>query len=191
MTEIKGSDFYSDLQKIFGYDGRGRRNGKGINLSVIVLLVFLIVATWFFISLYYLSYINYSKKYNIVLNNLNYKLKNDISRLDRIKTNLTFFKSINKNQVNVSYILHLLSLHRFGKSYIKSLAVNDGRVDVSIFSLENSFRKNLGIMRDYALYLNLYDLRMHTGRFGIASLIKEKAEGKSGFVGTITSNRFK
>ncbi len=189
MAEIKGSDFDSDLQKIFGYDDRGRKNG--INPSVMVLLVFLIVATWFFISLYYLSYINYSKKYDIVLNNLNYKLKNDMSRLDRIKTNLTFFKSVNKNQVNVSYILYLLSLHRFGKSYVRSLAVNDGRVNVSIFSLENSFRKNLGIIRDYALYLNIYDLRMHTGKFGIASLIKEKVGKENGVAGTIVSSRFK
>ncbi|MFW0883754.1 hypothetical protein ACMCNP_01645 [Candidatus Acidulodesulfobacterium sp. H_13] len=189
MTEIKGSDFHSDLQKIFGYDDR--RNGNGINPLVMVLLVFLIVATWFFISLYYLSYINYSKKYNIVLDNLSYKLKNDMSRSDRIKTNLTFFKSVNKNQVNVSYVLYLLSLHRFGKSYVRSLTVNDGRIDISIFSLENSFRKNLGIMRDYALYLNIYDLRMHTGRFGIASLIEEKTGKKSGVVGTITSSRFK
>ena len=190
MADIKEPDFHTDLEKILGSGG----NKKGFELNPFFKLgvfIFLIALSWSIIVFLCVSYINYSNKYDKVLNNLNFQLKSDITRLKKIKTNLVFFRKVAKNQVNVSYILYLLSIHRFGETDIKSLSVNKGRVDISVFSLERSFAKSLNLMNDYVLYLNIYGLQTHTGRFGITS-IEEKNGGKiSRIIGVISSGRFK
>lgn len=192
MAYIKDSNFNSGLQKIFG-DGENKKNKKDSEISPFKLgiFIFLIALTWFFIILLYTSYINYSRKYDKVLGNLNYELKSDISRLNKINTNLVFFKKVSKNQVNVSYLLYLLSVHRFGGTYIKSLAVNNGRVNISVFSLENGFARSLNLMNDYSLYLNIYGLQMHTGKFRITSIIEKGAGENSRVIGGLTSGRFR
>ena len=190
MADIKEPDFHTDLEKILGSGG----NKKDFELNSFFKLgvfIFLIVLSWSIIVFLYVSYINYSNKYDKVLNNLNFQLKSDMARLKKIKTNLVFFRKVAKNQVNVSYILYLLSIHRFGETDIKSLSVNKGRVDISVFSLERSFAKSLNLMNDYVLYLNVYGLQTHTGRFGITS-IEEKNGGKiSRIIGVLSSGRFK
>ena len=190
MADIKEPDFHTDLEKILGSGG----NKKDFELNSFFKLgvfIFLIVLSWSIIVFLYVSYINYSNKYDKVLNNLNFQLKSDMARLKKIKTNLVFFRKVAKNQVNVSYILYLLSIHRFGETDIKSLSVNKGRVDISVFSLERSFAKSLNLMNDYVLYLNVYGLQTHTGRFGITS-IEEKSGGKiSRIIGVLSSGRFK
>ncbi len=178
MADIKEPDFHSDLEKILG---------PFFKLGV---FIFLIALAWLIIIFLYVSYINYSSKYDKVLNNLNFKLKNDISRLDKIKTNLIFFRKVAKNQVNVSYLLYLLSLRRFGATYIKSFSVNKGRVNISVFSLERSFTKSLNLMNDYVLYLNIYDLQMHTGRFAITSIAEKRIGKTSDIIGGLSSGRF-
>ncbi len=190
MADVKEPDFHADLEKILGSGG----NKKGFELNPFFKLgvfIFLIALSWSIIVFLCVSYINYSNKYDKVLNNLNFQLKSDITRLKKIKTNLVFFRKVAKNQVNVSYILYLLSIHRFGETGIKSLSVNKGRVDISVFSLERSFAKSLNLMNDYVLYLNIYGLQTHTGRFGITS-IEEKSGGKiSRIIGVLSSVRFK
>lgn len=190
MADIKEPDFHADLEKIFGSGG----NKKGFELNLFFKLgvfIFLIALSWSIIVFLCVSYINYSNKYDKVLNNLNFQLKSDITRLKKIKTNLVFFRKVAKNQVNVSYILYLLSIHRFGETGIKSLSVNKGRVDISVFSLERSFAKSLNLINDYVLYLNIYGLQTHTGMFGITS-IEEKSGGKiSRIIGVLSSGRFK
>jgi hypothetical protein len=192
MADVNDPNFQADLQNIFG-DGENKKNKKdsGINSFKLAVFIFLIALTWLFIILFYASYVNYSRKYNKVLNNVNYELKSDISRLNKINTNLAFFKKVSKNQVNVSYVLYLLSIHRFGWTYIKSLAVNNGRVNISVFSLENGFARSLNLMNDYILYLNIYGLQMHTGRFRIASIIENRTGRNRGVTGGLASGRFR
>ncbi|MHB1661696.1 MAG: hypothetical protein ACYCSQ_03580 [bacterium] len=192
MADFKDSNFQSDLQNIFG-DGENKKNKKDSRIISfkLAIFIFLIALTWLFIILFYASYINYYRKYNKVLNNVNYELKSDISRLNKINTNLIFFKRVSKNQVNVSYMLYLLSLHRFGETYIKSLAVNGGRVKISVFSLESGFARSLNIMNDYILYLNIYGLQMHTGKFRITSIVEKKIGENRGVIGGLASGRFK
>ena len=191
MTDInKEPDFHADLEKIL--ESGGNKKDFALNpFFKLGVFIFLIVLSWSIIVFLYVSYINYSNKYDKVLNNLNFELKSDITRLRKIKTNLVFFKKVAKNQVNVSYILYLLSLHRFGETGIKSMSVNKGRVDISVFSLEKSFEKSLNLMNDYVLYLNIYGMQMHTGNFGITS-IGEKNEGKtSRIIGVLSSGKFR
>lgn len=191
MANIKDSEFQSDLQNIFE-NGKNKKDNKnsGISPFKIGIFIFLIALTWLFIILFYISYINYSRKYHKVLNNINYELKSDISRLNKIKTNLVFFKKVSKNQVNVSYILYLLSIHRFGRTYIKSLAVHNGRVNISVFSLENSFSRSLNLINDYILYLNIYDLQMHTRRFKITSIAENRIGKNKVVIGGLVSERY-
>jgi len=154
------------------------------------IFLFLTILSWSIIVFLYISYINYSNRYDKVLNNLNFELKSDITRLKKIKTNLVFFRQVAKNQVNVSYILYLLSLHRFGETGLKSMSVNKGRVYISVFSLEKSFEKSLNLMNDYVLYLNIYGMQTHAGRFSITS-IGEKNTGKtSRIIGELSSGKF-
>ncbi|MHB8232955.1 MAG: hypothetical protein ACYDDB_08665 [bacterium] len=192
MADLKDFNFQSDFQNISG-DGENKKNKKdsGINSFKLAVFIFLIALTWLFIILFYESYINYSRKYNKALSNVNYELKSDISRLNKINTNLVFFKKVSKDQVNVSYILYLLSVHRFGGTYIKSLAVNNGRVNISVFSLENGFAKSLNLMNDYVLYLNIYGLQMHTGMFRITSIVENRTGKNRGVIGGLASGRFR
>jgi hypothetical protein len=187
---INEPDFHSDLEKILGSGG----SKKDFGLSPFFkpgVFIFLTALAWLIIISLYASYINYYNKYDKVLNNLNFKLKTDTAKLNKIKTNLVFFRKVARNQVNVSYLLYLLSLRRFGDTYIKSLSVNNGRVNISVFSLENGFARSLNLMNDYTLYLNIYGLQMHTGRFRIASIIeKEKGKNRS-IIGGISSGRFR
>ena len=106
------------------------------------------------------------------------------------KTNLIFFKKVSRNQVNISYILYLLSIRRFGRTYIKSLAVDNGRVKVSVSSLESGFARSLNLMNDYVLYLNIYGMQMHTGKFRIASLTEKGTKKNAGAAGVLASERF-
>lgn len=191
MTEINGSDFHSDFDKIFG--SGGNKNFELNPFFKIGIFIFLILLAWLLIAHLYLSYINYTNKYDKALNNLNFKLKNDMAKLGKVRTNLVFFRKMAKNQVNVSYILYVLSLRRFGETGIKSLSVNKGRVNISIFSLEDGFARSLNLMNDYVLYLNIYGMQMHTGRFAITSIEEKSGAGKSqnsSIIGVLSSGRF-
>jgi hypothetical protein len=191
MSDIhKEPDFHADLEKIL----ESGENNKYFALNPFFKLgifIFLTVLSWSVIVFIYVSYINYSNKYDKVLNNLNFQLKSDITRLKKIKTNLVFFRQVAKNQVNVSYILYLLSIHRFGETGIKYLSVNKGRVDISVFSLEKSFEKSLNLMNDYVLYLNIYGLQAHTGNFDITSIGEENAGKTSRIIGVLSSGKFR
>ncbi len=186
----------SDLHKLFKddknipFNKNTNKKRDTLNLSIIILLIALIVITWFLMYLYYLSYVNSSKKYNGILSTLSLNLKGDILRYNKIKTDLIFFKQVNKNQVNISNLLYLLSLHRFGSTYVKSVKVRDGHVFISIMSLDKGFIKGLRLMRNYAVYLSIYSLQMHTGSFKIASLFETKMKGNKGIVGILKSDKF-
>jgi hypothetical protein len=194
MTESKDFDFHPDLKGIFGKNGNdeNKKNKKNWdeNIFKLALFILLIGLTWLLIILIYISYIDYSRKYDNVLNNINHKLKADNLKLDKINTNLIFFKKVNRNQVNVSYILYLLSMRRFGRTYIKSISANNGQVNISIFSLERGFARSLNLMNDYKLYLNIYGLQMHTGRFRITYISENSSRKKIGIAGRISSVRF-
>ncbi len=189
MAGIKEADFHADLEKILG-SGLNKNGFKSNYFLKLGFLLFLIVLSWSIIIFLYASYINYFNKYDKVLNNLNFQLKGDISRFNKIKTNLVFFRNVAKNQVNVSYLLYLLSVRRFGDTAIKSMSVNKGRVNISIFSLEKSFAKNLNLMNDYALYLNIYGLNTHTGRFAISSFNGNNSIKNAQTLWGLSSGRF-
>jgi hypothetical protein len=139
---------------------------------------------------YYLSYVNSSKKYNGILSRLSLNLKGDTLRYNKVKTNLIFFKQVNKNQVNISNLLYLLSIHRFGLTYVQSITVRDGHIYIGMMSSGRRFLKGLRLMRDYAVYLNIYSLQMHTGSFKITSLIETKTKSNKGVLGVLTSGRY-
>ncbi len=185
MDEMNGSNFHSDFDRIFE-SGRNKNNLELNPYFKIGVFVFLIIFLWAFIIYLYMSYLNKTIKYEKALENINYKLKNDSLKLKRLNSNLIFFRKVAKNQVNVSYILYILSLHRFGESRIKSLSVNKGKVSVSVFSFEKGFARALNIMNDYLLYLNIYDMKMHTGRFYLNAL---KGKNKE-IIGILSSKRF-
>ena len=185
MDEMNGSDFHADFDKIFE-SGRNKNNLELNPYFKIGVFVVLILFLWTLIIYLYVSYINRTSKYEKALENINYKLKNDSLRLKRLDANLIFFKKVAENQVNVSYILYLLSLHRFGESRIKSLSVNKGKVGVSVFSFEKGFARTLNLINDYVIYLNIYDMKMHTGKFYLNALkIKNKE-----IIGVLSSKRF-
>ncbi len=185
MNEINGSDFHSDFDRIFE-SGRNKNNLELHPYFKIGVFVFLILVLWMFIISLYMSYIKRSDQYKKALENINYKLKNDSLKLKKLNNNLIFFKKVAENQVNVSYIIYLLSLHRFGASGINSLSVNHGKVSISIFSLEKNFTRSLNIMNDYAIYLNIYDMKMHTGRFYLNAIKSKNKET----IGILSSKRF-
>ncbi len=179
MTELSESDLhklFKDDKNIPFNKNTNKKERDALNLFVIILLITLIVITWLSMYFYYLSYVNSSRKYNDILGKLSLNLKKDASRYGNIKTNLIFFKQVNKNQVNVSNLLYLLSIHRFGLTYVQSITVRDGHVYVRMMSRNMGFLKGLRLMRDYAVYLSIYSLQMHTGSFRIASLIKTKTK---------------
>ena len=185
MDEMSNSSFHSDFDKIFE-SGRNKNNLELNPYFKIGVFVFLILFLWTLIIYLYVSYINRTSKYEKALENINYKLKNDSLKLKKLNSNLIFFRKVAENQVNVSYILYLLSLHRFGESRIKSLSVNKGKVDISVFSLEKGFARTLNLMNDYVIYLNIYDMKMHTGRFYLNALKSKNKE----IIGVLSSKRF-
>ncbi len=189
MADIKEPDFHSDLEKILG-SGLNKKDFRSNYFVKLGIFIFLIVVSWSIIIFLYASYINYFNKYDKILNNLNFQLKSDITKSNKIKTNLVFFRKVAKNQVNVSYLLYLLSIRRFGKTGIKSFSVNKGRVNISVFSMEKSFTRSLNLMNDYVLYLNIYCLQMHTGRFRITSVNENKSGKSSGDIWGLSSGRF-
>ncbi|MGC8554077.1 MAG: hypothetical protein ACP5NA_01080 [Candidatus Acidulodesulfobacterium sp.] len=185
MNEINGSDFHSDFDKIFE-SGRNKNNLELNPYFKIGVFVFLIIVLWMFIIYLYVSYVSRTSKYEKALENINYKLKNDSIKLKKLNDNLIFFKKVAENQVNVSYILYLLSLHRFGESGIRSISVNKGKVGISVFLLEKGFARSLNLMNDYAIYLNIYDMKMHTGRFYLNAIKSKNKET----IGVLSSKRF-
>ena len=185
MDEMNGSDFHADFDKIFE-SGRNKNNLELNPYFKIGVFVVLILFLWTLIIYLYVSYINRTSKYEKALENINYKLKNDSLRLKRLDANLIFFKKVAENQVNVSYILYLMSLHRFGESEIRTLSVNKGKVGISVFSLEKGFTRSLNLMNDYVIYLNIYDMKMHTGRFYLNALKSKNKE----IIGVLSSKRF-
>lgn len=193
MAEFNETDFHA----LFKGDNNAplNKNKKralaGLNLFVLVPLMVLIIIAWFLMYLYYLSYVNSSVKYNNILNRETLNLKNDKLRYDKIKTDLKFLKTVNKNQVNVSNLLYILSLHRFGLTYVRSIKVNKGRVSIELMSLDDGYVKGLRSMSDYAVYLNIYSLQMHTGGFKITSLTDNSAKGNTGILGKIESGRYR
>ncbi len=193
MSKLKDMEFHSESDLRETLDGGTKKGGRGKKTDRLMLfgIIFLIALIWSVMIFYYVSYVNYSNKYYNVLININRRLKNDASRLNRVKTNLIFFKKVSRSQVNVSYILYLLSIRRFGRTYIKSLTVDNGRVKVSVFSSESGFLRSLNLMNDYVLYLNIYGLRMRTGKFRIVSLTEKGTKKNDGAAGVLASSRFK
>ena len=193
MTELSESDLhklFKDDRNIPFNKNTNKKERDALNLFVIILLITLIVITWLSMYFYYLSYVNSSKKYNGILSRLSLNLKGDTLRYNKVKTNLIFFKQVNKNQVNISNLLYLLSIHRFGLTYVQSITVRDGHIYIGMMSSGRRFLKGLRLMRDYAVYLNIYSLQMHTGSFKITSLIETKTKSNKGVLGVLTSGRY-
>ncbi len=193
MTELSESDLhklFKDDRNIPFNKNTNKKERDALNLFVIILLITLIVITWLSVYFYYLSYVNSSKKYNGILSRLSLNLKGDTLRYNKVKTNLIFFKQVNKNQVNISNLLYLLSIHRFGLTYVQSITVRDGHIYIGMMSSGRRFLKGLRLMRDYAVYLNIYSLQMHTGSFKITSLIETKTKSNKGVLGVLTSGRY-
>ncbi len=193
MTELSESDLhklFKDDKNIPFNKNTNKKERDALNLFVIILLITLIVITWLSMYFYYLSYVNSSKKYNGILSRLSLNLKGDTLRYNKVKTNLIFFKQVNKNQVNISNLLYLLSIHRFGLTYVQSITVRDGHIYIGMMSSGRRFLKGLRLMRDYAVYLNIYSLQMHTGSFKITSLIETKTKSNKGVLGVLTSGRY-
>ncbi|MCL4497758.1 MAG: hypothetical protein M1412_06910 [Deltaproteobacteria bacterium] len=193
MTELSESDLhklFKDDKNIPFNKNTNKKERDALNLFVIILLITLIVITWLSMYFYYLSYVNSSKKYNGILSRLSLNLKGDTLRYNKVKTNLIFFKQVNKNQVNVSNLLYLLSMHRFGLTYVQSITVRDGHIYIWMMSSGRRFLKSLRLMRDYAVYLSIYSLQMHTGSFKITSLIETKTKSNKGVLGVLTSGGY-
>jgi hypothetical protein len=193
MTELSESDLhklFKDDKNIPFNKNTNKKERDALNLFVIILLITLIVITWLSMYFYYLSYVNSSKKYNGILSRLSLNLKGDTLRYNKVKTNLIFFKQVNKNQVNVSNLLYLLSIHRFGLTYVQSITVRDGHIYIWMMSSGRRFLKSLRLMRDYAVYLSIYSLQMHTGSFKITSLIETKTKSNKGVLGVLTSGGY-
>ena len=193
MTELSESDLhklFKDDKNIPFSKNTNKKERDALNLFVIILLITLIVITWLSMYFYYLSYVNSSKKYNGILSRLSLNLKGDTLRYNKVKTNLIFFKQVNKNQVNVSNLLYLLSIHRFGLTYVQSITVRDGHIYIWMMSSGRRFLKSLRLMRDYAVYLSIYSLQMHTGSFKITSLIETKTKSNKGVLGVLTSGGY-
>ena len=193
MTELSESDLhklFKDDKNIPFNKNTNKKKWDALNLFVIVLLITLIVITWLSMYFYYLSYVNSSKKYNGILSRLSLNLKGDILRYNKVKTNLIFFKQVNKNQVNISNLLYLLSTHRFGLTYVQSITVRNGHIYIWMMSSGRRFLKSLRLMRDYAVYLSIYSLQMHTGSFKITSLIETKTKSNKGVLGALTSGGY-
>ena len=193
MTELSESDLhklFKDDKNIPFNKNTNKKERDALNLFVIILLITLIVITWLSMYFYYLSYVNSSKKYNGILSRLSLNLKGDTLRYNKVKTNLIFFKQVNKNQVNVSNLLYLLSMHRFGLTYVQSITVRDGHIYIWMMSSGRRFLKSLRLMRNYAVYLSIYSLQMHTGSFKITSLIETKTKSNKGVLGVLTSGGY-
>ncbi|RZD13978.1 MAG: hypothetical protein EVJ47_08600 [Candidatus Acidulodesulfobacterium ferriphilum] len=193
MTELSESDLhklFKDDRNIPFNKNTNKKERDALSLFIIILLITLIVITWLSVYFYYLSYVNSSKKYNGILSRLSLNLKGDTLRYNKVKTNLIFFKQVNKNQVNISNLLYLLSIHRFGLTYVQSITVRDGHIYIGMMSSGRRFLKGLRLMRDYAVYLNIYSLQMHTGSFKITSLIETKTKSNKGVLGVLTSGRY-
>ena len=193
MTELSESDLhklFKDDKNIPFNKNTNKKERDALNLFVIILLITLIVITWLSMYFYYLSYVNSSKKYNGILSRLSLNLKGDTLRYNKVKTNLIFFKQVNKNQVNISNLLYLLSIHRFGLTYVQSITVRDGHIYIWMMSSGRRFLKSLRLMRDYAVYLSIYSLQMHTGSFKITSLIETKTKSNKGVLGVLTSGGY-
>ncbi len=193
MTELSESDLhklFKDDKNIPFNKNTNKKERDALNLFVIILLITLIVITWLSMYFYYLSYVNSSKKYNGILSRLSLNLKGDTLRYNKVKTNLIFFKQVNKNQVNVSNLLYLLSMHRFGLTYVQSITIRDGHIYIWMMSSGRRFLKSLRLMRDYAVYLSIYSLQMHTGSFKITSLIETKTKSNKGVLGVLTSGGY-
>ena len=193
MTELSESDLhklFKDDKNIPFNKNTNKKERDALNLFVIILLTTLIVITWLSMYFYYLSYVNSSKKYNGILSRLSLNLKGDILRYNKVKTNLIFFKQVNKNQVNISNLLYLLSTHRFGLTHVQSITVRDGHIYIWMMSSGRRFLKGLHLMMDYAVYLNIYSLQMHTGSFKITSLIETKTKSNKGVLGVLTSGGY-
>ena len=193
MTELSESDLhklFKDDRNIPFNKNTNKKERDALSLFIIILLITLIVITWLSMYFYYLSYVNSSKKYNGILSRLSLNLKGDTLRYNKVKTNLIFFKQVNKNQVNISNLLYLLSIHRFGLTYVQSITVRDGHIYIGMMSSGRRFLKGLRLMRDYAVYLNIYSLQMHTGSFKITSLIETKTKSNKGVLGVLTSGRY-
>ncbi len=193
MTELSESDLhklFKDDKNIPFNKNTNKKERDALNLFIIILLITLIVITWLSMYFYYLSYVNSSKKYNGILSRLSLNLKGDTLRYNKVKTNLIFFKQVNKNQVNVSNLLYLLSMHRFGLTYVQSITVRDGHIYIWMMSSGRRFLKSLRLMRNYAVYLSIYSLQMHTGSFKITSLIETKTKSNKGVLGVLTSGGY-
>ena len=193
MTELSESDLhklFKDDKNIPFNKNTNKKERDALNLFVIILLITLIVITWLSMYFYYLSYVNSSKKYNGILSRLSLNLKGDTLRYNKVKTNLIFFKQVNKNQVNVSNLLYLLSMHRFGLTYVQSITIRDGHIYIWMMSSGRRFLKSLRLMRNYAVYLSIYSLQMHTGSFKITSLIETKTKSNKGVLGVLTSGGY-
>ncbi|MDA8303772.1 MAG: hypothetical protein M0016_01225 [Deltaproteobacteria bacterium] len=194
MTELSGSDlhnlFKDDRDIPFNKNKNTNKERDALNLFVIILLITLIVITWLSMYFYYLSYVNSSKKYNGILSRLSLNLKGDTLRYNKVKNNLIFFKQVNKYQINISNLLYLLSIHRFGLTYVKSIKVEGGHIYIWMMPSGGRFLKGLRLMGDYAAYLSIYSLQMHTGSFKITSLVETKTKSKKGVLGVLTSGRY-
>lgn len=171
-NNVSAGDFYYSSPNNSGAGGRG----GSINPATFTFITFIIL-TWLLIFLTCFSYFNFSGKYGKALEGLRTHLKKDSSRLVMIRNNTKFFGSVAKNQVNVYYLFYLLSLHRFGSIYLKSVSVKNGRVVLSALSSGKSFERSLNYMNDYALYLSIYGMPLHTGQFRVSSIKSSAANG--------------
>ncbi len=193
MNEFNGSDY----QSLFKNNENDSFNKKidqkrgTLNLLVVMALAMLIIITWFSIYLCYLSYINSTKKSGYISKGLSLNLKKDTLRYNKIKTNLAFFKTTDENQVNISNLFYLLSLHRLSSTYVSFIKADNGRISVGIVSLDKGYFKSLRLIRDYALYLNMYDSQMHTDGFKIVTLTNIKTKNGNYILGVLESGKYR
>lgn len=193
MNELNESDYHSlfKSEENVPFNKKTDKKQGALNLFVVIALTILIIITWFSVYMCYLSYENSSKKSGDISRGLSLNLKTDTLRYNKIKTNLAFFKTVNKDQINISNLFYLLSLHRFGSTYVSFIKTDNGRIIVGIVSLNKQFLKSLRLVRDYAMYLNISDSQMHTNGFKITALAYAKAKKGKHILGVLTSNRYK
>jgi TM2 domain-containing membrane protein YozV len=210
FKNIKMDDFHNITEDTYDFDdadlfdknnsfgkignGGGKIKNKKHNKSIIALYLFVLIIIWVAFFINYISTNSKIAKYNTELSSISTAVNNNSALLEKLKNNLSFFKNIKSNQVNIANLLYNISIHKFSAGKLKSVIIKDGRVYLQFIVYKNNFLNSLNNLMGYKVYLNMNKNKIFTGRFKIVSLVKvvqKVKDDKNQFKALLVSNNKK
>ena len=204
FKNIKMDDFHKIIDDTYDFDesdlfdknssfgkissGGGKIKNKNHNKLLILAYLFALIIIW---SAFFINYVSDSNKisqYNKELSIISSSIKKNSALLEKLKSNLFFFKNIKNNQVNIANLLYNISIHKFSAGKLTSVLIKSGKVYLKFIVYKNNFLNSLNNLMGYKVYLNMNRNEIFTGRFKIVSLVKA---GKNQFKALLISSNKK